>query len=277
LSRLFVPDIQRIVLAEGIVPSISCSHIWRILDEDALKPWRHRSWIYPRDPKFYERAAPALDLYQGVWRGMPLGPRDYVISADEKTGLQVLRRIHPTQMGADGRGLRVEHEYVREGVWAYHAAMDIFQPRLMGRVELTTGVEPFMRLVHSVMQREPYASARRVFWIVDGGSSHHRSTFPRRLRKKYRNAIAVMLPVHGSWVNQIESYFSIVERKVLTPRDFTTRQQAAQRLRDFEKVFNRTAKPFRWNYTRADLREFLRSLEMKSTQKIIRPLHRRAQ
>jgi hypothetical protein len=273
LGRLFTPDIQRIVLAEKIVDQISRTEIWRILDEDALKPWRTRSWIYPRDPQFYERAAPALDLYQGIWRGKPLGPRDFVISADEKTGLQVLQRIHPTRIGSDGRGQRVEHEYVRHGIWAYHAAWDVLRARVIGRVEETTGIVPFMRLVDQVMTREPYASARRVFWIVDGGGSHHRSTFPERLRRAYCNAIAVNLPTHASWLNQVEIYFSILQRKVLTPNDFQDRDDAAQRIKSFEKLFNLVARPFQWKWTRQNLRDYLRTLD-DPPSKLIRRLRR---
>ena len=260
MSRLFIPDIVDIVVTEAIVQSISPSTVWRILDADAIKPWRRRNWIYPRDPLFYERAAPALDLYQGIWRGKPLKSDEFVVSADEKTGLQVLRRIHPTEMARDGRGQRVEHEYVRKGVWAYMAAWDVHRAVLHDRVEKTTGIVPFGRLVDQVMRKEPYASARRVFWIVDGGSSHHRSTFPKRLSDSYPNALAVHTPVHASWINQIEIYFSIVDRKVLTPNDFPGRKEARERLKEFGRLFSRKASPFNWNFTRADLRKLLAKL-----------------
>jgi len=260
LSRLFVPDIVDVAVAEGVVESISASTVWRILDADHLKPWRHRNWIYPRDPLFYERAAPVLDLYQGIWRGRPLGEDEFVISADEKTGLQVLRRIHRTEMGRDGRGLRVEHEYVRKGVWAYMAAWDVHRARLLDRVEEKTGIVPFNRLVRQVMTREPYRSARRVFWIVDGGCSHHRSTFPARLRAMHPNAVAVGLPVHASWLNQVEIYFSILQRKVLTPSDFLGRAEAAGRLVEFGKRFARSAGSFNWRFTRPDLKRMLAKL-----------------
>jgi hypothetical protein len=276
LSRLFTPDIRRIAVAEKIVESISTTQIWRILDEDALKPWRHRPWVYPRDPLFYERAAPVLDLYQGIWKGKPLGARDQVICADEKPSIQVLRRIHQIQIGRDRRGLRVEHEYVRKGVWAYITALDIFRPRVFGRVEETTGIVPFMRLVDQVMRREPYASARRVFWVVDGGCSHHRNTFPDRLRDRYRNAIAVILPVHASWLNQDEIYFSIVQRKVLTPNDFMDRDQARQNLRGFEKIFNKRGGGVDWSYSRRDLRRLLKSLEEPKTTRTVRTFTRNA-
>lgn len=264
LSRLFVPDIIEILLAEEVVASISASTVWRILDADALKPWRHRNWIFPRDPLFYERAAPALDLYAGRWHGRPLRGDEFVLSADEKTSIQTLRRLHPSRLVGDGRGRRVEHEYERRGVWAYLAAWDVHRARLYDRVETTTGIEPFGRLVDQVMRREPYRSARRVFWIVDGGGSHHRSTFPERLRSRHPNAEAVILPVHASWLNQVEIYFSIVQRKVLTPNEFSARAEAEARLLAFGERFRREAEPFQWRFTRDRLREYLRRLAEKS-------------
>ena len=262
LSRLYVPDIQRIVIAEKHVAAISRATIWRMLDADALKPWRCRSWIWPRDPLFFERAAPVLDLYQGFWKGRRLRADEYVISADEKTSIQARKRLHPTEIHPDGRGQRVEHEYERGGAWAYLAALDVHRAKVMGRVEPATGKIPFDRLVAQVMRREPYASARRVFWIVDQGSSHRPTTFPDRLRAQFPNATAVSLPVHASWLNQIEIYFSILERKALTPNDFPHLKAVAQRIRDFEKFFMRTAEPFHWNFTREDLQALLKKISV---------------
>ena len=258
LSRLFVPDIHRILIAEKHVSSISCSTIWRILDADALKPWRHRSWIWSRDPLFYERGAPILDLYQGKWKGRGLRKDEFVISADEKTSIQARIRLHETEIVADGRGQRVEHEYKRGGAWAYMAALDVHRARVFGRVEKSNGIEPFQRLVRQVMTHEPYASARRVFWIVDQGSSHHPNTFPDRLREEFPNAVGLSLPVHASWLNQIEIYFSILQRKALTPNDFRDLNAVRERLHGFAKLFNRRATPFNWNFTRHKLRKFMR-------------------
>ena len=260
LSRLFIPDIQRIVIAEKRIDSISAATIWRILDGDALKPWRRRSWIWSRDPFFYERAAPILDLYQGIWRGRRLHRDEFVVSADEKTSIQARNRLHPTEVHSDGRGQRVEHEYERGGAWAYLAALDVHRAKIIGHVEDANGIAPFQRLVRQVMRREPYASARRVFWIVDQGSSHRPTTFPDRIRNEFRNAVAVMLPVHASWLNQIEIYFSILQRKALTPNDFPNLHAVAERIRDFAKLFMRTAKPFNWRFTRHDLRALLHKL-----------------
>jgi hypothetical protein len=103
---------------------------------------------------------------------VPPGEDEYVLSADEKTSVQARCRRHPTLPPAAGRTMRVEHEYDRGGALAYLAAWDVHHARLFGRCEPTTGIEPFGRLVDQVMTSEPYASAERVFWVVDNGSSH---------------------------------------------------------------------------------------------------------
>jgi len=163
------------------------------------------------------KADRVLDLYQRVWQGKPLGPRDFVLSADEKSAIQVLERRHSTLPPMPGQPGRHEFEYKRHGTVAYLAALDVFTGHVFGRVDDKTGIVPFRRLVDSVMQREPYASGDRVFWIVDSGPSHHPHTSPARLQAAYPNIIAVHLPKHASWLNQIEIYFSILQRKALTP------------------------------------------------------------
>jgi hypothetical protein len=276
LSRWFVPDIKRVVEAEGHVESISLSTIWRILDQDALKPWRRHSWIWSRDPRFFERAALVLDLYEGIWNGRSLRSDEFVISADEKTSIQARCRLHPTEVHCDGRGQRVEHEYERKGAWTYIAGLDVHRARVMGRLELANGIVPFDRFVRQVMTREPYASARRVFWLVDQGSSHRPTTFPDRLRAMYPNALAVPLPVHASWLNQIEIYFSILERKALTPNDFPNLAAVMERIHAFERIFNRTADPFAWTFTREDLRDLLKRMPSVVLTKSAEVGHRHA-
>jgi hypothetical protein len=94
LSRFSRQDLVREVVARGLVAHISGATIWRWLDQDAIRPWQHRSWIFPRDPQFEWKAGRVLDLYQGCWQGKTLGGDEYVISADEKTSIQARRRIH---------------------------------------------------------------------------------------------------------------------------------------------------------------------------------------
>ena len=149
--------------------TISGSTIWRWLHQDAIRPWYHRSWIFPRDPAFAVKASRILDLYARSWNGQSLRADEFVISADEKTSVQARRRKHPTHSPAPKRPMRIEHEYERCGAWAYMAALDVHHARVFGRCEATTGIDPFDRLVEQVMTRPPYNEARRVFWIVDNG------------------------------------------------------------------------------------------------------------
>lgn len=239
---------------------MSASTIWRILARDALKPWQHQSWLYPRDPCFAARAGRVLDLYAGWWDGQPLSPDDCLLSADEKTSIQARVRRHPTASPLPGQAMRVEHEYARGGALAYLAAWDVRRGGVSGRCEATTGILAFGRLVDQVMQQEPYRSAPRVFWVVDNGSSHRGDAACQRLRARYPNLILVHLPTHASWLNQIALFFSIVQRKVLTPNDFPDLAAVETRLLAFEALYNDTAVPFHWRFTRADLADRLAAL-----------------
>ncbi|MFI5397009.1 MAG: transposase [Candidatus Binatia bacterium] len=195
--------------------------------KNAIRPWQHRCWIFPRDPDFAVKAGCILDLYARRWEGKPLGRNDFVISTDEKTSIQARHRIHPTLPPASHRAMRVEHEYERG--------------------------EP------------PYKTARRVFWIMDNGSSHRGSTCVRRLHARFRDIIRVHGPVHASWLNQIEIYFSIIQRKVLTPNDFASLDEVEDRLFRFQEHYERIAVPFEWKFTRIDLDALLERLPMTST------------
>jgi hypothetical protein len=264
LARWSLSDLRREVVANGIVAQISGTTLWRWLGQDALRPWRHRSWIFPRDPLFATKAGTILDLYHRRWQGKPLGKSDFVISADEKTSIQARRRKHTTLPAAPGRPSYVEHEYARAGAWAYLAAWDVHRAKVFGICERKTGIVPFDRLVAHVMGQEPYRSARRVFWIVDNGSSHRGQPAKDRLRSKWSNLILVHTPVHASWLNQIEIYFSIVQRKLLTPNDFTSTTELEADLLQFQRRYERSAKPFEWAFTRRDLDCLLAKLARKS-------------
>lgn len=250
-------------MLRAVVTAISAATVWRVLDRDAIRPWFHRSWIFPRDPDFAAKAAVALDLYGRVFDGKPLTKREFVICADEKTSIQARCRCHPTLPPGRARLMRVEHEYDRGGALAYMAAWDVHRAKVFGRCEPTTGIEPFGRLVEQVMGREPYASARRVFWVVDNGSSHRGKAAAERLRERWSNAVLVNLPVHASWLNQIEVYFSVVQRKVLTPNDFADLAEVESRLLAFERRYEETAMPFEWKFTRRDLAKLMHRLADK--------------
>jgi transposase len=261
LSRWSCPELAREAVTRGIAETMSASTVRRWLAADALKPWQYRSWIFIRDPDFRVKAARVLDLYAGTWQGEPLGTDEYVVSSDEKTSIQARCRCHPTLAPGQARAMRVNHEYKRGGALAYLSAYDVHQAKVFGRCEATTGIVPFMALVAQVMAQEPYASAKRVFWIVDNGSSHRGQASIDRLAAAYPNAVLVHTPVHASWLNQIEIFFSIVQRKVVAPNDFTNLDQIRDRLRSFEDRYNATAQPFQWKFTTTDLEDLLARLD----------------
>lgn len=260
LARYSIPELKQEVVRRGLVASIGETTLWRWLDEDAIRPWRHRSWIFPRDPDFERKAARVLDLYEGNWEGTPLTARDFVISTDEKTSIQARRRVHATRPPRPGEPMRLEHEYKRKGAWAYLAAWDVHRARIFGRCEPKTGIAPFERLVAQVMRQEPYRSASRVFWIMDNGSSHRGTRCIERLRRRWPNIIPVHTPAHASWLNQVEIYFSVVQRKVLTPNDFSSLRNLRDCLLRFQSHYEQAARPFRWKFTRKDLANLLQKL-----------------
>lgn len=260
LARWSCPELAREAAGRGICERVSASTVRRWLATDAIKPWQHRSWIFPRDPYFAVKAARVLDLYDQRWEGEPLDDNDFVISADEKPGIQARRRIHPSLPAGPSRAMRVEHEYARRGTLAYFAAYDVHHARVFGRCEPTTGIAPFARLAEQVMTTEPYASARRVFWVVDQGASHKNWAAADRMSQAWPNAHMVHLPVHASWLNQVEIYFSVVQRKALTPDDFRDLDHVTERLLSFQDRYNQTAQPFDWTFTRDDLNQLLTRL-----------------
>jgi len=189
-----------------------------------------------------------------------------VISADAKPSIQARKRIHPAAPPAPGRGQRVEHEYERMGALTYFDAWDVRRGGVIGRSERKGGIAAFDRLVWQVMTKEPYASARRVFWIVDNGSDHRGKASIKRLQGRWPTLILVHLPVHASWLNQVEIYHSIIQRKLLAPNDFASTAELARALNDFERHYNEIAEPFDWTFTRDDLADLLTRIDERERE-----------
>jgi hypothetical protein len=263
LSRWSTEDIVNYIRQSGIVATISGSTVWRWLHEDAIKPWQHRCWIFPRDPDFATKAGRILDLYHRVWNGKPLKEDEFVLSADEKTSIQARARRHPTYPHQPGSIMKVEHEYKRCGAWAYIAALDVHQAKLFGLCDRKSGIRPFDHLVNQFMSQYPYKEARRVFLIVDNGSAHRGLKSVQRLQGRYENLNLIHGPIHASWLNQIEIYFSILQRKALTPNDFSSLAALKERILGFQQYYQGIAKPFEWKFTRKDLNRLLCKIDNK--------------
>jgi hypothetical protein len=257
LSRWSSSELARETVTRGICEQISDVTVWRWLSQDAIKPWQHRSWIFPRDPHFAERAGPILDLYAGRWQDEHLHPGDYVVCADEKPSIQARKRIHATLPARRGQAQRVEHEYERKGALCYLAAWDVRRARIFDRCAPKDGIEPFDTLVDQFMSQHPYRNAQRVFLVIDNGSAHRGKRSIDRLTGTWKNLIPVHTPVHASWLNQGEIYFSIVQRKVVTPNDFEDLDTLQAHLLAFGRRYEQIATPFEWKFTRQDLHKLL--------------------
>jgi hypothetical protein len=261
LSRWSAKDIADYIQKSGIVAQVSGSTVWRWLNEDAIKPWQHRCWIFPRDPQFAAKADRILDLYHRIWDGKPLMEDEFVLSADEKTSIQARARRHVTYPAQPGSPMKVEHEYKRCGAWAYIAALDVHRVKLFGFCNQNSGIIPFDQLVDHIMNQSPYKKAKRVFLIVDNGSAHRGLKSVQRLQGRHKNLILVHGPVHASWLNQIEIYFSILQRKALTPNDFASLSDLKERILGFQKYYEEIAKPFKWKFTRKDLNNLISKID----------------
>jgi transposase len=267
LSRWTGPELAAELVAQGLVSGpVSASSVLRILAENPVRPWRYQSWIFPRDPDFAAKATVILDLYQGFYQGKPLGPGDRILSFDAKPSIQARGRIRAALPAAPGRPVRVEHEYERHGALALLAGLDVRTGRVFAATPKTTGIVPFMDLVGQVMARPEYRDAPRVFVVVDNGSDHRGKKAADRLRKAHPNAVMVHTPVHASWLNQVEIFFSVIQKKVVSPNDFPSLKKLSETLLAFIGRYNRTAGPFSWKYTANDLRDLLRRISEHEKQ-----------
>jgi transposase len=257
LSRWTGPELLAEITRAGAGGELSVSSVLRILAEHPVKPWQYQSWISPRDPGFAVKATVILDLYQGFYQGRRLRPGDRILSVDAKPSIQARGRCRPTAPAGRGRPVRVEHEYVRHGALALLAALDVHTGTVFAATPATTGIVPFMDLMSQVMSLPEYKDAPRVFVIVDNGSDHRGQAAVRRLRDAWPNAIMIHTPVHASWLNQAEIFFSITQKKVISPNDFASLDALAGTLLAFVDRYNQGARPFNWKFTAADLARLL--------------------
>ena len=245
ISRWSSADLAAQVRQSGLVASISRTTVWRWLHEDAIRPWQHRCWVFPRDPHFAEKQGRILDLYERVWLGHPLKDGEFVLSADEKTSIQARRRRRtlPPQPGVAMRW-NMNTPLRRLGLFGSTGCSG-----QSSSVAVNEKMGLLLLAADQVMTQTPYKEARRVFWILDNGSAHRGARCIRRLQSKYPRIVPVHGPVHASWLNQIEIYFSIVQRKVLTPNDFLSLHALEERLLGFQQHYAIIAKPFKWKFT----------------------------
>lgn len=236
-------ELARELVRRGVVDTISPQTVQRILRSHKLKPWRHHPWLRPkapRDQEFIQRTKDICDIYT-----RPLEPHEMVLSMDEKTSLQPRTRLAPTRPAKPGQPVFVEHEYERKGALNLFAAMDIRKGKVYGKTYkrkrqkefidflgyLDCSIDKTITIIHIVCDNLKVHSGKEVQkWLL-----------------KYPRFQFHFTPVHCSWMNQIEQWFSILQRKRFKITNFKDLQELAQKIELFIEQWNSIAKPFRWS------------------------------
>jgi transposase len=260
---------------------ISASQVWRLCRALDLKPWRTESWMTSHDPEFWEKAADVCGLYLNP----PLNA--VVWSVDEKSGMQAKSRINPTKPAvpaegaaetlrpsenrstseADataraeaasepdhapepstpprGRPVRREFEYRRNGTAVLFAGLNVHQGDLAAWVTDSTRSENFVEFLDDLVALTP--AGLELHCIVDNLSAHF-TPLVERFLEAHPHVFLHNTPTHASWLNQVELFFSILERRLLRHGEFASVDELADRVIAFIEDYNRKAKPFRWTY-----------------------------
>lgn len=243
LSQWDSVEIVGQLMREGVVPGISPATVWRILSHHKLKPWRVHAWLSaktPRDAEFVRRVHDIIDLYT-----RPLADHEVVLSADEMTSLQPRPRTMATKPALPGEPVLVEHEYKRAGALNLFAAFDTRSGRAYAATFNRKRQVEFIAFLEQLDRQVP-APKTVIHLVLDNLRVHTGKQVQAWLAKHPRFAFH-FTPVHCSWMNQVEQWFSIVKRKRLRVVHFADKAHLAQRLLDFVAEWNQRAHPFNWS------------------------------
>src|SRR5438105_515571 len=219
--------------------AIAASQVWRICQGLDLKPWQTQSWMTSHDPDFWEKAADVCGLYLNP-------PENAVVwSVDEKSQIQARSRVSPTKPARPGTPARRDYGYKRHGTVVLFAALNVHEGDVAGWVTDSTRSENFVEFLHDLVATTP--KGLELHCIVDNLSAHA-TPHVERFLDKHRHVFLHNTPTHASWLNQVELFFSIVERRLLRHGEFSSRDELADRIITFIRAYNRTAQPFRWTY-----------------------------
>ena len=221
---------------------LSESEVGRILRNAELRPHRVRQWLHSPDPYFEQKARKVCDLYLNP-------PKNAVVLCIDEKPLQVLQRAHPTHVDPYDGAVRYEFEYKRHGVQVLLAAFDIRTGRTVTRVVPQRTADATVSFMNEVARRYP---DREIYVVWDNLSTHRDGPSERWTRFNARHGGRfhfIFTPTHASWLNQVEIWFSILQRRVLEHGDFSCRQQQRAAVDAFASYWNRVERhPFRWTW-----------------------------
>jgi transposase len=225
-------------LSEHGVP-ISASQVWRICRSLDLKPWQTESWMTSHDPDFWEKAADVCGLYLNP-------PHNAVVwSVDEKSGMVARSRINPTKPAVPGIARRREFEYRRHGTAVLYAGLNVHDGGVAGWVTDSTRSANFVEFLGDLDDQTP--AGLQLHCIVDNLSAHFTPAVEQFLDQR-PHIFLHNTPTHASWLNQVELFFSILERRLLRHAEFNSIEDLTARVIAFINDYNRRARPFRWTY-----------------------------
>jgi len=245
LSLWTCAELARTMRQEGIVESISPQTVQRILASHKLKPWRVHHWLsakVPRDAAFREQVLNIEDLYT-----RELAPHEVVLCLDEKTSIQPRPRTfanRPAQPG--GKPVLVEHEYQRKGAFHLLASFNTRSGEVMGICRRRKRQVEFIELLEKI-DRETEQGITLIHLVCDNVSMHKGKKVQAWLELHPRFRMH-HTPVHCSWMNQIEQWFSILQRKRLTAPNFADLDELEDKLLAFIDEWNEEARPFKWTH-----------------------------
>lgn len=223
----------------GTGVEISASQVWRIFDGLDLKPWQTRSWMTSHDPAFWEKAADVCALYLDP-------PTNAVVwSVDEKSGMQAKSRVNPTKPARPGSPNLQEFEYRRHGTAVLFAGLNVHDGAVAGWVTDSTRSANFVEFLTDLVEQTP--SGLELHCVVDNLATHSTKAVEEFL-DEHHQVFLHNTPTHASWLNQVELFFSILQRRLLRYGEFDSVDDLAQRVIAFIENHNRTATPFRWTY-----------------------------
>jgi transposase len=248
-------ELARELVEQGVVEEISPQTVQRLLADHRLKPWRHHAWLgkkAPRDEEFISRTKEICDLYT-----RQLLASERVLCFDEKTSIQPRPRLAPTRPAQPGRPIQVENEYERKGALNLLAAFDTRTGVVYGRTYPRKRQAEVIDLLN-LLDREFPAHVTVIHIICDNSRTH----YGRKVRawlSQHPRFVFHFTPVHCSWMNQVEQWFSILQRKRLSNSNFKDCDDLSAKIADFIRLWNEVANPFRW--TRASFNKVLAKAE----------------
>lgn len=243
LSQWDCVELARKLIDDGVVESISPQTVGRILQNHKLKPWRHHLWLSPKTPRdqaFANTVGEIVALYT-----RKLAPWEMVLCVDEKTSLQPRTRTQQTLGAKPGLPIRLEAEYKRKGALNLFAGFDTRTGMVYASTAERKRQVEFIAFLEHLDKEIPHAITS-IHILLDNLRMHKGKQVQAWLVKHPR-FIFHFTPVHCSWMNQVEQWFSILQRKRLRIADFADKSQLADRLMAFVALWNKRAHPFNWS------------------------------